>query len=201
MTRTVAALFAVGLVVAPAAHATVIDFESIPDGGFACFGGGCAFPDSPFVEDGFVLTAEGFASWDTDNLSYTGSRALFNDFIGDPTFLTVSGGGAFTLSSIDLSEAYFTGGPVSVTFVGTRSNSSTLSVTFALDGVFGNETFVFSAAWTDLVSVSWNQDPEFHQFDNIVVEAAGAVPEPGPLTLFGLGALSLGLAARRRARG
>ena len=81
--------------------------------------------------------------------------------------MTAVGGGSFTLSSIDLSEAYFTGGSVSVFFTGTRSNSTTVSALFTLDGIFGNETFTFTG-WNDLVSVTWFQDPDLHQFDNIV---------------------------------
>jgi hypothetical protein len=47
-------------------------------------------------------------------------------------------------------------------------DSSTVTATFNLDGVFGFETFTFTG-WDNLLGVTWVQTADYHQFDNIVV--------------------------------
>jgi len=71
-----------------------------------------------------------------------------------------------------------------------------LSVTFNLNGVFGDETFTFTG-WDNLLYVEWVQEADFHQFDNIVVSVSSI---PAAIWLFGSGLLGLiGIARRKKA--
>src|SRR5262249_39342179 len=90
------------------------------------------------------------------------------------------GGGAFTLTSMNLSE-YRPGIPFNhavVTFTGTKADSTTVQQTWHSDGVFGFETVPF-VGFNNVVSVSWtfnyvgNNDTDFHQFDNVVLTVPG----------------------------
>ena len=69
--------------------------------------------------------------------------------------------------------------------------------------MFGNyfETFTFDAAWGNLSSIVLNGlggrgGADYYAIDNIVVGPSAAVPEPGALSLLGLG--SVYLSRRRR---
>lgn len=109
--------------------------------------------------------------------------------------LTQVGGGTFSLSSIALTEVDTSRlGPTTVSFTGNLAGGGTLNASLALDGVFGFETLDF-AGWTNLVSVTWQQTPQFHQFDNISINQ---VPVPSSLALLGLGLGFLGFRLRRR---
>jgi hypothetical protein len=118
----------------------------------------------------------------------------------DSVVLTRTDGGTFNLQSIDLIEvrgfnsdgtqADF--GPGNVTFVGTRRNGSIVTYTAAFLQ-FPTVTEVDFAAFTDLLSVSWQQGPggvpgPTYQFDNIRVRA---VAEPSTLLLSAIGVLLL----------
>ena len=72
--------------------------------------------------------------------------------------------------------------------------------TFVLDNVFASaETFLFNAMFTNLVSLSWIQDPNFHTFDNIVVNPVSPVPLPAAVWLFGSALIGfVGLGRRRK---
>ena len=104
-------------------------------------------------------------------------------------------GSEFSLISVDLAE-WSTGypGPVSVQFVGYKSDGSSVTAQLVTDGIFDGtgpladfETLYFDSRFTGLTrvhipSMGWH-------LDNLVI----AVPEPGTasLILFGLGALAL----------
>jgi hypothetical protein len=176
------------------ASAAVVSFESL-----ASVDGNDAVGNT-YVEQGFRfedLTAGfGFATWGSASDYYTGSTALLNNDDGGTTRLTQVNGAAFTLGAIDLAVMYpgiTAEGAVSVTFSGTRADSSTVSQTFVVnDGAV--QTFSF-AGFTNLTSVTWNNDPMYHQFDNLNVTA---VPEPGSVAMFIAGLGALGALARRR---
>ena len=109
---------------------------------------------------------------------------MANNIIGGITQLTRSDKTAFNLNSIDLSE-YSTSvlGPTFVKFTGHMFAGGTVTQTINLDEVFGNETLIFTG-FEDLRSVTWTQEPQFHQFDNIRLDGS-AVPLPAAIWLFG----------------
>lgn len=192
-----AAVFAGSVV---AANATVIDFQSLEHGGTGWSSAGWNYS-----EDGYSLHNLGgthpFGAFGTNAGRYAGSTAIFNNTVGGGTELVANNGSAFDLTSIDLSEL---NGPTSanVTFIGTLLGGGTVSQTFTLDGIFGFQTFVFDAVFSNLLRVSWIQAAPYHQFDNIVINGGNGgqnVPAPGALGLLGLGLIGMGLARRRKA--
>jgi len=161
-------------------ESVVIDFESLASPG----------TDATYVttysEDGFTLMnasdpegATAFGSPQSDNTQdYEGSAALVNNQDNGVTVLTKDDGGAFNVASIDLAELWrYGGGPRNVPFTGTRADGSTVSVTFTTDGTEGFQTFTFDG-FTDLISLSWDQVPPYHQFDNINLTIGTADPQP-----------------------
>lgn len=178
---------------AVSASAAVMDFESlahaddqIADVGYS------------YSEDGFLLSnlmSEGFpfATYGTLNEFFSGSTALINDNDAGLSQLTRQDGGAFNLQSIDLAELY--GYASSVSFIGTKVNGVTVSASFDLDGQAGAETFTFGTDFTNLSSVTWANNADYHQFDNISVSA---VPEPASIAMLMAGLGLLGAIGRRR---
>jgi hypothetical protein len=129
--------------------------------------------------------------------AYAGSASLFLANPGNVATLAKVDGGTFSLKAIDLSPLApsWYGGGASVTFTGNVHGGGTLSQTFTVGSALGFGTFAFSG-FDQLDSVTWVQVASYHQFDNIVVDAPAAVPEPASLALFGV-ALA-GIAALRR---
>jgi len=185
------------LIVRSAEAAVTIDFQSL-----AAPGTSWEFPTSPYTEDGFQLDAvnSNFASAQTGNVGwYAGSTSLFNNSPGGLTTLTKIGGGGFDLNSIELSEVSTEyPGSVTVTFTGTKLDNSLVNQSFILDEVFGFQTFAFSASFLGVKQVDWAQSPQYHQFDNVVLNAdAAAVPEPLSLLVWGVAILGAVPIARR----
>lgn len=186
-------LFALALWTPQGAAATtvIIDFESLAHAGTA------TTPPQPYDEDGFRLTADtGFAVWGTASPHHAGSAALYNDYPDEFTELTRIGGGTFSPVSIDLAELFDDSLSVSVTFVGTLPDTSTVLQTFTLDALHDGttasfETFFFDASFQGIESLRWQQESEFHQFDNVVI------PEPSSLGLALLGLAGLARPRRR----
>lgn len=184
------------------ARATVIDFESIP----ACtppYPGLFSWCDVGLThsEDGFVLTAIGsapapFLSFGTTDPRYAGSKTLYNANDLGITRLARDGGGLFGITSIDLAtDARFASAPI--TFVGTLADGfSTVQRSFEItSGALS--TFALPNTFEGLLKLEWTQVSPYHQFDNIVVTAAGAVPEPGLSLTMTVGLWVAGAALRR----
>lgn len=154
-----------------------------------------------YTEDGFTVSQVGtqssqLAVFGNQETRYPGSTALFNNTGNGLIRLTQVGGGAFTLSSIDLTSLNGNNF-VPVTFTGTRADTTTVSQTFTTDALLNTlETFNFTN-FTNLASVDWTQASPFHQFDNINVSSSTAVPEPFTVlgTIFGAG---YGVALKRK---
>ncbi len=133
---------------------------------------------------------------------YTGSAALMNDnrygfttlsYIKDDT------DNLFSISSIDVWEiatasAYDNS---AVTFYGMKENGSMVEQSFAINGVFDSQTFLFGSSFTDLVSVMWKNPAESMQIDNINVSPS-AVPVPSSMLLFGTVLTALAAAGKSR---
>lgn len=178
------------LAIAPA-QAVILDFQSLEQNNDIGNNVGTSY-----TEDGFTVSQPGtqpyaLFAFGTQSRSYPGSTALFNNNRDGVTRLTQVGGGAFTLSSIDLADLFNDGSQAPVTFTGLRADSSTTTQSFVTDNLSGLQTFNFSN-FTNLVSVDWTQDTfSGHQFDNINVSSSTttAVPEPFTIlgTLFGAG--------------
>jgi len=133
---------------------------------------------------------------------------VLDDVLGfDPITISPIGGGHFALNAIDLSEAHpdpccfatqvsvtgnlFGGGTISTIF--TLPTKGTATANYF-------QTFTFGAGWDNLSSfvVHGQGGGGYYAMDNIVVSAgATPVPEPGTLTLLGLGAAYV---VRRRQR-
>ena len=186
------------------AGAVVIDFEALEHAG----SGQQALPGTGkfYTEKGFNFDSSAplfnFATWGTNSSNYFGSTALWNgDGTGTTgiTTLTRAGGGAFDLDSIDIAELNATlGGSASVTFEAVLSGGGTISTSFTTDGfrttgdLTSFQTLNFSG-FDDIVSVSWLQVTPFIQFDNVVIDGATEVSEPGALATFMAGLTLLGL--------
>jgi len=210
MTRLLALVALVLAVSVGSAHATTVTFEDVP------IADGPNFPND-FATDvtsgGFFFDTETNHSHITtgDFFASNGTHFLGLDAFGGPTTkITPVGGGAFAFHSIDIGEWSFGGGTLwarHVVVTGNLVGGGTVSRTLDLDGIFDGpgggadfQTFAFDASWANLSSVvlqGTGGDPgNYFGVDNIVVDA---VPEPGTLTLLGLGSAYL-IRRRRRNR-
>jgi hypothetical protein len=111
-------------------------------------------------------------------------------------------GTSFAALSVDLAEySTFFGLPTSITFVGTRSDSSSTSVTFTTDGIIDGpggaadfERFLFPPTFSELISL--RVDKNVYAMDNLTV---APVPERGVSALFTLGIAGAAFCAGRKA--
>ena len=150
------------------------------------------------AEANFFLEGMPLLSVQQQHASYAGSASLHS--VGGDSFTSLYKAdlSAFTLNSIDLApltSGLAVGG--TVTFTGKLMDGSTIAQSFDVGPAFAFTTFHFNG-FTNLESVYWLQDYDFfHQYDNIVVDAAQA-PEPATLGMLGLGLI--GVAGSRRKR-
>lgn len=152
-----------------------------------------------YNEAGYQLRSSAFAVWGMYHQNAAGTSALFSMYENDMTTFSSVNGSAFSMRSIDLSEAFRSGGAGRVTFVGHRADGSTVTSSVDLDGVFGFQTHSFHG-FNNLTSVTWTQNDTYHQFDNINVLASGgaqAAPVPGAAMLGLIGIAVVGLARRK----
>lgn len=188
------------LLCAPAAHAVVLDFESLTH----------AAPDAAYVtsyaEDGFVFTSsvdpifadQAFAVWGVAAPDFNGSTALWNSFEGAVTTLRAGDGSPFSIESIALGPAFADpGSGGEIVFTGRRGDDTVVTRTFTLGTALEPVTYAFGDTFTGLASLSWEQGVPYHQFDNLVVNSA-LVPEPGPVVLCLAGLALLGLMRARQ---
>jgi hypothetical protein len=174
-------------------HAVTIDFESLVNG---------INPGTTYTESGFTISATSLIAVSASSAEYHGSPALRNGIQSNTpnTTLTVSGGGTFNLTSIDLAEVGSNNMYIAtINFTGHQQDGGMVHQSFTLDGIYttGNpfETLLFTN-FNNLTSLTWDNRSPYHQFDNIV---ASVVPLPAAVWLFGSGLLGiLGITRRRR---
>ena len=167
---------------ATSASAAVVDFESLASDDGVTVG-------YSYTEDGFELTTTSAQPFATDGLLSPfflgGSTYMFSDGIAtDLTTMSSVDGSTFNMVSIDLAEVMGFG-DVTVNFSGVKSDNSIVNQSFTLDGALGFETFLFGSDFTDLVSLSWDNQADYNAFDNITT--AAPVPVPGAVWLLGAG--------------
>lgn len=171
------------------AQGAIIRFEGVGPVGTSVTGN--------FVESGFNLGVNGLY---VDTGGNTG-RELEPTYPSSSGSLIVTrvGGGLFTFAGIDIQREYGTGGAalqvrgyLGANLVGTDNYNATSGTysTRAAGNLWGD--------FIDRLVITGERDStEGVSFDNLVVNAVNAVPEPGVLALLGLGAL--GFLRRRRA--
>jgi hypothetical protein len=178
------------IAIAPA-QAVVIDFESLAHNdpnGFTTQG-------FSYTENGFTMTnsngsSDAYLVWGTSSPYFPGSTTLSHNYANTTTTLSQVGGGAFTFSSIDLTDIYNQFDNITVDFTGNLSGGGTVFQSFTTNSSQGLETFNFTN-FTNLDSVTWTPtENRLIQFDNINVNGSStAVPEPFTVlgTLLGAG--------------
>jgi hypothetical protein len=209
ITRIVLTALVAAVVGPAAAYAdTDISFSSLsqPGSTYASVG-------STYTQQGFTFTSGSLYVWEASSPSLPGlsttDTSLFEFFAAGTTSMAATGNAPFTLKSIDLAPLIAGGSSTfTVTFTGTFADSSTVSQTFTVSDNDTLQTFDFSG-FTNIVKLSFTQGTNSgffgaqdtaYQFDNVdIASAASGVPEPGSLSLIGIGATGLiGFSRKRR---
>lgn len=179
--------------------ALLIDFE---DQGVAVgtqnnLASGVGFVSSGFNFDPGPINTSGLNDLHIHNENGIGDNGSIHLGSHDDLVMSLTSG-VFSIESLSFA-GFTTEGDLDV--VGTFMGGGTISNLFTANGIADEyETFMFSGAWNNLTSLSFNyQGIGANGFfvDDILVNAA--VPEPSIISLFGLGLLGLGFAHRRKA--
>lgn len=200
------AMLAASQFLAPAAGATVIDFEGAGDWN-ELTADGMSLQGYRLSSGGTELAFVIAGTEDNAGLSGNGSARVVT-FNGTSINMAALDGRAFDLLGFDggeswLGDEHFWATHISV--VGTLAGGGTVAQLFELDLVrhheSGMQAFTLDAGFRNLQSVTFSGfggNPEF-TIDNIAVTAAAAVPEPVSGALLLLGAAGIA-ASRRRSR-
>ena len=165
------------------AGVVVVDFDGVPSQDYVTYS-----------EDGFAFEANVGEVRISDTFAEVGNLAHpsfgFGQGLESRFIVTNENGLPFGVLSIDLLEASGVPEGFGITMMGTKSDSSTVSQTFTLDGISGAETFWLSGNFTELVLLEIREDVdnaftlEKVGIDNVTFDV---IPEPvsGLLVLLG----------------
>ena len=158
-------------------YAEIIDFNSLAHNDAIN-----TLVGSQYIEGEYQFDALGGTEFHTMGMQgnqYTGSTALHMDDAFGVIQMSKVGGGTFDLISIDLAE-YFNYSSSDVTFTRDGGHSQTFTTTESAGG-YTPETFIFDSGFKEVTTVTWVQEPSYHQFDNVNV-----IPEPATLAFVGI---------------
>lgn len=194
-----------GSAVAPLSQAGVVNFEDIAGDV------GVNNTEGDQVSGGFRFDSSTNHSHRVKDLfeSYNGSTWIGWDNNGGTNTVTMSkvAGGVFGLNSIDFSEFFTATNGTQVQVTCNVNGGGTVSMTVALDGIADgagvlNDFQTVTFNWANLDSVSFvataGGGDRWFAMDNLVVDSANRLPEPGSLALAGLSLLVAAGARRRR---
>jgi len=125
-----------------------------------------------FRQDGFRITQgpnepQEFATFGTLESRFPGSTSLFNNTVNGLIHIESIDQELFQLRGIEVAPLN-SPSPVTVDFVGTKSDGSQLNKSITTSGnQIRLETFDFPGTWRGLKSVEWTQVSPYHQFDNV----------------------------------
>ena len=183
------------------AHATVIDFNSAPDQYFI----------PSYSEAGFVMTlahADGLGTLLGNDGYWTGngtSHLMSWSNVGEVSgfVLARQDGEKFSLSAFEFGNGYVAGNnnPASFVITGTTGTGDTVTATIDHSSL-GAYTHTFGSGWGNLSSVNFAAYGFNNRatYDNIVVGAPTAVPEPAAIALMLGGVAVVGLARARKSK-
>lgn len=214
-TTIYAAAAAAGLLLSTPATAATSNFDDIPNTGNAVQSGTVTSGGLDFNGAHYhIIDSADTRVVRNASTSYLAAEAAQG--LGRPVTFGLTGGGLFTLNSIDVAEIWLPGEPLNdfleVTFLGQQGGGGgLLSQSFTLDGLrdgaggIADFQTVLFAGWTNMqfVTVSGrNANGAFGDYaiDNIVFNDDGAVPEPATWALLILGFGMVGHRIRQRRR-
>jgi len=125
---------------------------------------------------------------------YTGSVALWPNYVGDQIRMTKVGGGVFSVSALDLADVLLNNDDRTVTIVGTHPDSTTVTDTFDFTDSTRLVTYTLTGM-TNLSSMTVYAGDFPFQMDNIRVLA---VPEADKYAMLGIGIGVIGVRLQRR---
>lgn len=182
--------------IATSTYAVTIDFEGVLSDGQVRTGSNV----TPYTEDGFTLTSSGNSAvyhndifGDGFFINYNGSNFFgwCGNCVDDPFILTLTSGGAFSISSIDFSNLN-TGSDVgSIDITGFLSGGGIVTQTFdPIVDLWTTVTFTGFEALSSLTIGAATNGASL-AMDNLAVMVVNAVPIPPAFYLFGSGLLGL----------
>jgi hypothetical protein len=193
----------VAAAIIPAAQASVVDFNNTSGGGYQYFypaysSGGLTFT---LVSEAYLIGTGYSGTNQTSYYAINGTDYLMSD--SDIT-ITKTGGGTFSLNSLDMTPWEDYSGISQAILTGARSAGASVSKTVTFTGdtanssnVSGNDfTKYLLSGFDNLTSLTISHGGGYLAIDNVTFDQTSAVPEPSSIALLGLA--FAGFAAVRR---
>lgn len=190
------ALLALAVTAAPSA-AAIVTFAPLTNVDEGPAGDGTTYLENGLTFTSSISVPNALFHWGTSqsfNADPTGAT-LFQNYPFQSLIVTRTGGGSFTLESLDLADAFNFGDAGIIAFDWVDGDGAH-SMNLTLDSLVGLQTFTLGL--TGVTSFALRQDSPYFQIDNIVYDAT-VVPEPASWALMIAGFGMIGAAIRRRA--